>query len=602
MKKIFILFIFLKIGFITLAQPSSASHSYIDEPKQIIKVDNNFKFVTLNIKSPSSDTAIVLGYYPNGNLKFRKPINISAETIFLNEAVKTQDNCLVGVGQYQQFCDTAKGNGFIYKIDTNGVFQFLYAGVPEITSLHNKYTSLVFHPDSNAYFAFGKYMYDKFDIHGNLNAQNIKTKYKEVFTCLNFRNNIIVSFTAGTNSYHGYLSCFSDTTAFIEPVPINSASYPKIKKMQFNNQKKIIALGEIYTGSFEGRFYIYDTLLNGFIWHLPGVGNVKDFDIKQDTIYTCLSDVQIYKIAPDSSILYGSNFYFGNDRLTTGICVTQTSITVIGKQYPPYQTYSQQYYYGGNNFTNYEIANSGLGRDFFHLKYLSAQVRDWSIASYTTTVIKTSVDTSYIQLSYNLNVKIKNASPSWDGDDTIKTVYVNHQPVFENTTSCGKPRYFKHLITGLNILPNQEQYIVTPVVSDVYKKVGGSAIDIISSNYCVWSSAPNYAIRWRSNSDDYSIKTFSLNIVSVPEYAGMEKLFSIYPNPNNGLFHISAKNLNLDQNYKIKVIDILGKVVYTSSMTNENIDVDLNNYSNGIYILSISDKEKQLFAKRLLKQ
>jgi hypothetical protein len=178
MKKTITFFILLYISFFAKAQQTSTSHSYIDEPKQIIKVDNDFKFVTLNIKAPTSDTAVILGYDANGNLKFRKPVNILAETIFLNEAIKTPDNCIVGVGQYQQVCDTGKGNGFIYKIDTNGVFKFLHIGMPEITSLYNKYTSVVFHPDSNAYFAFGQYVYDKFDVYGSLMAQNIATNYK----------------------------------------------------------------------------------------------------------------------------------------------------------------------------------------------------------------------------------------------------------------------------------------------------------------------------------------------------------------------------------------------------------------------------------------
>lgn len=605
MKKLVILFIFLHIGFVTIAQPSSATHSYIDEPKQIIRVDNDFKFVTLNIKAPISDSAFILGYDAIGNLKFRKLINIPSETIFLNEAFKTQDNCLVGVGQYQQFCDTAKGNGFIYKIDTNGVFQFLYAGAPEAISLYNKYTSITFMTDSNAYYAFGKYVYDKFDVNGGLMAQNVTTKYKEVFTCLNFRNDVIVSYNAGTNTYRGYVSYFSDTTAFNNPDPgflLPMSKFPKIKKMQFNSQQKIIALGEIFTGNIEGRIYMYDTLLNGFLWNLPGVGKVKDFDLKQDTIYTCLNAIQIHKVAPDSSISYSTNFYYGNDRLTTGICVGQRSITVVGKQYHSYHTSWQQNNDNGNYLTNYEIANSGLGREFSNLKYVSAQIRDWSIAGHTTTVIQTSADTSYIQFSYNLNVKIKNASPTWDGDDTIKSVYVNHQPIFKNTTSCGKPIYYKHLITGLNILANQEQYIVTPVVSDVYKKVGYSAIDTISSNYCVWSSAPNYEIRWRIDGGDYSCKTFSLNIVSLPEYTVNENLFSVYPNPNNGLFHISANAKNILQNYTIKIMNVFGNVVYTNSMSIENVDVNLNNYSNGIYFLSVSDKEKQLFTKKLIKQ
>lgn len=603
-KLISILIILLQVSINVIAQPSSASHSYVDAPKQIIRVENDFKFVTLKVKTPTSDTALILGYNAAGTLKFRKAVNIIAETVFLNEAIKTPDNCLVGVGQYQQFCDTTQGNGFIYKIDTNGVFQFLYAGLPEPTNLYNKYTSVVFHPDSNAYFAFGKYVYDKFDVNGNLVLQNVATVYKEVYTCLNSNHDVIVSFNSGTNPFRGYLKYFSDTSAFIMPDPDilqPSTNFPQIKKMQFNSQKKIIALGEIFIGNTEGRLYMYDTLLSGFRWNLAGVTMVNDFDIKQDTAYVCLRHIDIYKIAPDSVISYQINNYMGSDELITGISVSQHSITVVGKQCPPFQVNWLEYY-NNNSLTNYEIANCGLGRDFSHLNRQSAQVRDWSVANYTTTVIQSVADTTYIQLSYSLNVRIKNASPTWDGDDTIKSVYINHQPIFEKTTSCGKPLYYKHFITGLNILPGQEQYVVTPVVSDIYKKTTSSGSDTISPYYCVWSSAPNNQMRLRNGGNDYSCKAFLMDMVSVRDYLKNDELFLISPNPSSDLFHVSLKTGTPTQNYTIKVIDVFGKTILEKKMDNINTDVNLTNCSVGIYFLSIKQDEKILYTKKIVKQ
>lgn len=64
---------------------------------------------------------------------------------------------------------------------------------------------------------------------------------------------------------------------------------------------------------------------------------------------------------------------------------------------------------------------------------------------------------------------------------------------------------------------------------------------------------------------------------------------SIYPNPTNGIVNMDFKN-NVNA---IKIINILGKVVYnekiTEDLTNMNKRIDLSNLVGGIYIVSVSN-------------
>lgn len=59
---------------------------------------------------------------------------------------------------------------------------------------------------------------------------------------------------------------------------------------------------------------------------------------------------------------------------------------------------------------------------------------------------------------------------------------------------------------------------------------------------------------------------------------------TISPNPTNGLVKISADDI-----YNVQIIDINGKVVSTSTMTSNNITIDVSNYEAGVYFVKLSN-------------
>lgn len=77
-------------------------------------------------------------------------------------------------------------------------------------------------------------------------------------------------------------------------------------------------------------------------------------------------------------------------------------------------------------------------------------------------------------------------------------------------------------------------------------------------------------------------------VLSSPSFS-IKPEVSIYPNPTNGILNMDFKN----EVSNIRIINILGKVVYnekvTEDLTNVNKRIDLTNLVGGIYIVSVSN-------------
>jgi hypothetical protein len=81
--------------------------------------------------------------------------------------------------------------------------------------------------------------------------------------------------------------------------------------------------------------------------------------------------------------------------------------------------------------------------------------------------------------------------------------------------------------------------------------------------------------------------TTANSAVSVDEINLDNTFYSIYPNPATDIVNIDVSKL-LDKNVFLNVTDITGKVVYSQkSATSNIISIDLNEYSSGIYFVTI---------------
>ncbi len=78
--------------------------------------------------------------------------------------------------------------------------------------------------------------------------------------------------------------------------------------------------------------------------------------------------------------------------------------------------------------------------------------------------------------------------------------------------------------------------------------------------------------------------------------------FTVYPNPFTGSFDISFSNLNSTPGNFIEITDISGRVVEKIKITSvQKQDVSTENLDKGVYFLNITDGNKILSVKKIMK-
>lgn len=76
------------------------------------------------------------------------------------------------------------------------------------------------------------------------------------------------------------------------------------------------------------------------------------------------------------------------------------------------------------------------------------------------------------------------------------------------------------------------------------------------------------------------------------------KLVSVYPNPSNGEFKVSATNMK-GANLKLEIRDLQGKLIYSANAAKDGASINLNNVASGVYMLQVST-DSELAIKRLV--
>ena len=113
-------------------------------------------------------------------------------------------------------------------------------------------------------------------------------------------------------------------------------------------------------------------------------------------------------------------------------------------------------------------------------------------------------------------------------------------------------------------------------------QTGNYTVKYILSDYteCVSSSAIT------------SISTLATN-----DFESVNNTIKVYPNPTKGIITISSvENTPID---KIEIVDVLGKII--SAKTKNTSQIDISEFSNGIYILKIHSG-LTIFQKKIIKQ
>ncbi len=164
-----------------------------------------------------------------------------------------------------------------------------------------------------------------------------------------------------------------------------------------------------------------------------------------------------------------------------------------------------------------------------------------------------------------------------DNTDAVD-VTVNHAPVTNFTidnsnepivdltnTSTGADSYSWDLGDGTT-------GVVTTDVSHEYTTNNTFTVVLYATNSCG-------TISTQQNVTITNVTITNVNIASVNKSD-----IKIYPNPNNGLFNVE---LPKDDNTLITIINISGQIVYQIKSTSKQNNINIENYSKGVYFVRI---------------
>lgn len=95
-----------------------------------------------------------------------------------------------------------------------------------------------------------------------------------------------------------------------------------------------------------------------------------------------------------------------------------------------------------------------------------------------------------------------------------------------------------------------------------------------------------------------SVDIIVTTVLGIKDTKNEEISMSIYPNPVSSLLTVTAQGL--DGNFDIKMTDVLGKVVYTESVVGSSKKVDVSDFKNGVYLVTVLEKGTAVQTRRLV--
>lgn len=144
--------------------------------------------------------------------------------------------------------------------------------------------------------------------------------------------------------------------------------------------------------------------------------------------------------------------------------------------------------------------------------------------------------------------------------------------------------------------PNNANY-TTPMMNNVNFAAGDTVlVEPKGSMTCGGCSQHRYYIRLNgSEIDSFDLKVCTT--LSAPSTTKEELNIAMYPNPASSYVTLNATGI--DGMMAVRITDMLGKVVYDETIPATK-KLDVSDFKNGVYLVSVSDNGKLLQTKRLV--
>ena len=109
----------------------------------------------------------------------------------------------------------------------------------------------------------------------------------------------------------------------------------------------------------------------------------------------------------------------------------------------------------------------------------------------------------------------------------------------------------------------------------------------------------SYAVKITYGTCSLTTNCINFATLSVEDEKLNESLV-LYPNPTKGVLFVKVNNEELVENLNYSIYDIVGNQIKAGKIINENTAIDLDSFSNGIYLIKLSNKKGKIFKKIIL--
>ncbi len=128
----------------------------------------------------------------------------------------------------------------------------------------------------------------------------------------------------------------------------------------------------------------------------------------------------------------------------------------------------------------------------------------------------------------------------------------------------------------------------TPVLADI-------GVTVLSHLLKYTDVDPETKIDWNLDGKSWLNKP-----MYIEESSNEDNLFSVYPNPNDGIFNVKLNNS--EQNATYQLIDINGKTIKSGSINSvDSNNFDLTSLPNGFYFLKVNQGQKSINRRIIVK-
>lgn len=216
-----------------------------------------------------------------------------------------------------------------------------------------------------------------------------------------------------------------------------------------------------------------------------------------------------------------------------------------------------------------------------------ALVNQGTVSSGDTIQVNTSTD------HYNVPVRLTFSGVS-SGDVSIRIQAIEE-------TNCFMDQICGYLYPDLDFqsscwTPNTANYI-TPTMSNIQFAAGDTVvIEPKGAMTCGGCTQHRYFI----SLNNVEIDSFDIRVcttLSTPTVEKEELSVSVYPNPAANYLNVATTGM--DGNVILRMTDMLGKVVYNETMSSAK-KLDVADFKNGVYVLSIMENGKAVQTKRVV--